>query len=105
MFDVVYILYLAIGGAFCGIVGLIGDSCAITRRAVYSAALQGMLFGTFTTVAIDSYVGTQFSGLAISIGGLIAVLRMKLIIPLCNILIKVLYDVLFALIQRINRDK
>lgn len=105
MFDTVYILFLAVGGAFCGIVGLIGDSCAITRRAVYAAALQGMLFGMLTAISVDTYLGTQFSGYAISLGGLIAVLRMKLIIPLCNIVIKILYDVLFALIQRINRDK
>lgn len=103
MFDTVYFLYLAIGGAFCGLVGLIGDSCAITRRAVFSAALQGLLFGMFTVVALDSYLGTSYSGISISIGGLMAIFRMKLIIPLCNIVIKLLYDVLFALIQRLNQ--
>lgn len=103
MFDTVYFLYLAIGGAFCGLVGLIGDSCALTRRAVLSAALQGLLFGIFTTVALDTYLGTRYSGLALSIGGLMAFFRMKLIIPLCNIVIKLLYDVLFALIQRLNQ--
>ena len=105
MFDVSYILFLAIGGAFCGIAGLLGASCAITQRAVIAAAFQGMLLGTCVTMGIDWFVGEKFSGLAVGVGGLMAALRMKLIIPVCNIVLKALYDVLFELIQRFITKK
>lgn len=100
MIDALYFIILAVGGALCGIAGVVGESCALTYRAVLSAALQGALFGSFTAIIIDSCLGTQFSGLAVGIGGVIATLRMKLLIPVCNIVLKALYDVLFELIQR-----
>lgn len=104
MLDLPYILLLAIGGAFCGLAGLIGSSCAITKRGVIAAAFQGALFGTCFTMAVDWVLGTQFSGIAVAIGGLLATMRMALIIPICNIILKLLYDVLYAFIQRRNKD-
>ncbi|MBQ2619794.1 MAG: hypothetical protein IJF84_00475 [Thermoguttaceae bacterium] len=100
MFDVSYILFLAIGGAFCGIAGLLGASCAITQRAVIAAAFQGMLLGTCVTMGIDWFVGEKFSGLAVGVGGIVATFRMALVVPIFNILIKMLYDVLFTFIHR-----
>lgn len=105
MIDALYLAILAVGGALCGIAGVVGESCALTRRTVVSAALQGMLFGSCTTLIIDSCLGTHFSGLAVGIGGIIATLRMKLIIPVCNIVLKALYDVLFEFIQRFITKK
>lgn len=105
MIDALYLIILATGGALCGIASLVGESCALTYRTVFAAVLQGMLFGTFTTLIIDSCLGTHFSGLAVGVGGLMAALRMKLIIPVCNIVLKALYDVLFELIQRFITKK
>ena len=105
MSNVLYLVVLTTGGALCGLVGIIGESCALTCRTVLAAVLQGMLFGTFVTLIIDASLGTQFSGIAVGVGGIVASLRMKLLIPLCNIILKALYDVLFAIIQRFIQNK
>ena len=105
MSNLLYIVILAICGALCGIVGVIGESCALTLRTVWAAALQGMLFGAFTTLIIDASLGTQFSGIAVGVGAIVATLRMKLLVPVCNIALKALYDVLFAIIQHFTDKK
>lgn len=105
MDELLYIAILAIGGALCGVVGVIGEACALTRRTVLAAALQGMLFGMFTAILIDAGLGTQFSGIAIGVAGIVATLRMKVLVPVCNIILKVLYDVLFTIIQHFIQKK
>lgn len=105
MSEILYLVILAVGGALCGVVGVIGESCALTCRTVWAAALQGMLFGMFVALLVDASLGTQFSGIAVGVAGIVATLRMKLLVPVCNIVLKALYDVLFAIIQHFIQKK
>lgn len=105
MHDLIDYAFFASLGAVCGFCGIFSEASLLTHRTLFGAILSGALLCPTVLLASNNLLGDEYYGTNVAISILTAIFRWQLVVPVANLFIKAIFDLLDKLPNRITFKK